>query len=193
MDVRRLQPHENVNTGAAEQIRALLECLPPDGPLPWFVFDAGYDSVQLAQGLVGARVAILVRLRARRSFYVHPLPRPPTGSPRRHGHKFDCSDAATWPLPTADVRTEDPRYGCVRVRAWVLAPSAAHGHSREGAKILWALAWLPKGKRPGKVPRHPAPTKARLAHMSAPPDTACERSFLRATTASPVCRSLRHA
>jgi hypothetical protein len=45
--VRRLRPQENSNVVAAEQITAFLPHLPIDAPLPWFLFDAGYDPVQL--------------------------------------------------------------------------------------------------------------------------------------------------
>src|SRR5262245_13812991 len=64
MQVHRLQPHENSNRAAAEQIAAFVPHLPPDSPLPWFVFDAGYDPVQLTQALGQAHVAMLVRLRS---------------------------------------------------------------------------------------------------------------------------------
>jgi hypothetical protein len=161
MDVRRLPPHENVNTVAAEQIRALLQRLPPDGPLPWFVFDAGYDSVQLAHALADAQAAILVRLRAGRSFYAAPLSQPATGRPRRHGHKFDGSDAATWPPPTADVCTEDPRYGHVHVRAWAgLHPKTQEEHATRGTRrprplvrgtlVLVEVSRLPQPTQPPK-------------------------------------------
>jgi hypothetical protein len=160
MDVRRLQPHENVNTVAAEQIRALLQCLPPDGPLPWFVFDAGYDSVQLAQALAGARAALLVRVRAGRSFYADPLSQPATGRPRRHGHKFACSDPATWPPPTAEVHTEDPRYGHVHVRAWAGLHPKTQEHATRGTRrprplvrgtlVLVEVSRLPQPTQPPK-------------------------------------------
>jgi hypothetical protein len=116
--VRRLRPQENNNVVAAEQITALLPHLPSEGPLPWFVFDAGYDPVQLTQALGDARAAILVRLRAGRCFYADPTAQPRTGRPRRHGHKFACDVPATWPTPAGDLTVEDEQYGRVRVRAW---------------------------------------------------------------------------
>jgi len=64
--------------------------------LPLLVFDAGYDSAQLQQGLAEARAAILVRLRAGRCFYADPPPPPRTGRPYRHGRKFDCGDPAPY-------------------------------------------------------------------------------------------------
>jgi hypothetical protein len=99
VDARRLHPLDDTDQQAARQIRALCGRLPDGGPVPWFVFDAGYDSAQLTLDLADAGVAVLVRLRADRCFYPDP-PAPPagkTGRPRRHGAKFNCADPATWP------------------------------------------------------------------------------------------------
>jgi hypothetical protein len=104
---------------------------------PWFVFDAGYDSVQLALALSLAlaevRAAILVRLRAGRSFYTDPTTQPATGRPRRHGHKVDCTRPDTWLAPSAEWQVEDARSGHVRVRAWAgLHPADAGArHARD--------------------------------------------------------------
>ena len=120
LDVRRVRPDENANAVAVAQIARLLPRL-PDGPVPLFVFDAGYDAVALQQGLGDRRVALLVRLRSGRCFYGDPpaaRPRPKGGRPFRHGHKLACADPATWPAPTAEHLAEDPRYGVVRVQAW---------------------------------------------------------------------------
>src|SRR5258706_13964355 len=95
--VRRGRPQENSNMVAAEQITAFLAHLPADSLLPWFVFDAGYDPVQLSQALGDAHAAILVRLRAGRCFYADPTAQPRTGRPRRHGLKFACAAPQTWP------------------------------------------------------------------------------------------------
>jgi hypothetical protein len=48
----------------------------PAGQGPLLVFDAGYDPVQLGQGLAGTGAAILVRLRAGRCFSADPPPAP---------------------------------------------------------------------------------------------------------------------
>jgi hypothetical protein len=94
VDARRLDPLEDTDQTAATQIRALLERLGAGGPIPWFVFDAGYDSAQLSLDLADAGVAVLVRLRSDRCFYADPPPRPPGagGRPRRHGAKFAFAD-----------------------------------------------------------------------------------------------------
>lgn len=78
--VRRLRPQENANTVAAAQIAAFLPHLPSDSPLPWFLFDAGYDPVQLTQALGETPVAMLVRLRAGRCFYADPTTQPRSSS-----------------------------------------------------------------------------------------------------------------
>jgi hypothetical protein len=99
VDAARLHPLDDTDQTAAVQVRALLGRLGAGGPVPWFVFDAGYDSAQLSLDLADAGVVVLVRLRADRCFYADPPPRPPgvTGRPRRHGAKFAFADPATWP------------------------------------------------------------------------------------------------
>lgn len=159
--MQRLRPQENSNTVAAQQIRAFLRRLPASGPRPWFVFDAGYDSVQLAQALAGTRTAILVRLRAGRSFYADPTSQPRTGRPRRHGHTFDCTDAATWPPPTAQTCVEDVQYGTVCVQAWARLHPKTQEHATRGTRkprpvvrgtlIRVEVARLPHPTQPPKV------------------------------------------
>ena len=120
-DVRRIHPTGNANAAAIEQITGLISRSPVGGAIPLFVFDAGYDSAQLTQGLEKFRVAVLVRLRGDRCFYADPTPAVPSpkgGRPRKHGAKFACKDPATWPAPSAEHIAEDEQYGTVRVRAW---------------------------------------------------------------------------
>jgi hypothetical protein len=120
VDARRLQPVDDPDQTAAAQVRALLARLPAGGPVPWLVFDAGYDPAQLSLDLAKEWVAVLVRLRADRCFDADPPPRPPGagGRPRRHGAKFAFADPATWPAPTATLHTIDQQYGTVTVAAW---------------------------------------------------------------------------
>jgi hypothetical protein len=119
VDAARLHPVDDTDQHAARQVRTLLGRLPAGGPVPWFVFDAGYDSAQLSLDLADAPVAVLVRLRSDRCFYADPPPRPPGagGRPRRHGAKFAFADPTTWPAPTTHVATDD-QYGTVTVQAW---------------------------------------------------------------------------
>lgn len=137
LDVRRVHPRQNANAVAVEQIKDLLTRLPQDGAAPLFVFDAGYDSAQVTQGLEQFPVAVLVRLRADRCFYADPPPVAPStkgGRPRSHGPKFACKDAATWPTPTAEHCTEDEQYGTVRVRAWAGLHPKQHAHPGLGTR-----------------------------------------------------------
>jgi DDE superfamily endonuclease len=118
LDVRRVHPLENTNAVAAAQVATLAARLPTDGPIPIFVFDAGYDPLQLALALGETRAAILVRLRRGRCFYADPVPYAGRGRPRRHGRKFVCDDPTSWPEPANELTEEDEQYGAVRVRAW---------------------------------------------------------------------------
>jgi DDE superfamily endonuclease len=136
LDVQRVYPGEETNTAAAGMIRRLVRRLPADGPVPLFVFDAGYDPLQLALDLAETRAAILVRLRCDRCFYADPLPsprRPQGGRPRRHGAKFACADPTTWPTPSQEQREEDDQYGRVRVRAWGGLHAKSQTHAGSGS------------------------------------------------------------
>jgi hypothetical protein len=136
VDARRLHPLEDTDETAASQVRALLGRLPAGGPVPLFVFDAGYDSAQLSLDLAGASVAVLVRLRSDRCFYADPPPRPPgaTGRPRRHGAKFAFADSASWPAATATLHTSDQQYGTVTVHAWAGLHPKQHRHPGHGSR-----------------------------------------------------------
>jgi hypothetical protein len=137
LDVRRVHPTENTTSAAVGQIRWLLRHLPASEAAPLFVFDAGYDSVQLTQGLADLPVAILVRLRSDRCFYADPPPAEPSpqgGRPRKHGAKLECRDPRTWPPPTAEHTTEDEQYGTVRVRAWAGLHPKQQLHATRGTR-----------------------------------------------------------
>jgi DDE superfamily endonuclease len=163
VDVQRVPFAADVNTLAAEQIKALLPGLPPTEREPLFVFDAGYDPVQLTLDLEGVPVAILVRLRKDRCFYADPDPATmaSTGRPPQHGHKFDCTCPATWLPPAAELRTEDPQYGTVRVRAWAKLHPKQQNHPARGTRktrpvvrgtlILVEVSRLPGPPRPWQL------------------------------------------
>src|SRR3954449_2243233 len=72
VDVKRIRLAQDANGVACTQVRELLDRLGKAGPVPLFVFDAGYDPVKLQQGLEGSPCQILVRLRAGRRFYGDP-------------------------------------------------------------------------------------------------------------------------
>ncbi len=160
LDVERDTCGADVTTIAATQIKALLPRLPSGGPAPLFVVDAGYDPVQLALDLADIGVATLVRLRKDRCFYADPDPATVSrmGRPPQHGHTFDCTDPANWLPPTAELQTEDPQYGTVRVRAWAELHPKQQNHPGRGTKktrpvvrgtlILVEVSRLPGPRRP---------------------------------------------
>jgi DDE superfamily endonuclease len=164
VDAARLHPLDDTDQTAASQIRALLARLPAGGPVPLFVFDAGYDSAQLTLDLAEQPVALLVRLRSDRCFYADPPPAarsPKGGRPRRHGAKFALADPTTWPTPTATLGCHDDRYGTVTVKAWAgLHPKQqrhpGHGSGRprpivRGTIIRVQVERVPAKTRPPKV------------------------------------------
>lgn len=135
VDTQRLRPGENTNRIAVEQIRAFRARRADDPRTPLFVFDAGYDPVQLQQGIEGTDAAILVRLRSGRCFYADALPTPgANGRPRRHGRKFACNDETTWSPPTAELRVQDAQYGEVRVRGWSGLHPKQQRHAGKGTR-----------------------------------------------------------
>jgi hypothetical protein len=124
----RLAVDDNTNTVAAARVRALLPRLGRLPVTPLFVFDAGFDPVQLSVGLSDAHVQVVVRIRDDRKFFTPPPPRRPGqgGRPRRHGDRFSCADPGTWPAPDAIHTCQDEQYGRVDVRAW----HRLHPHQR---------------------------------------------------------------
>ena len=159
LDVKRVRPAQDANEVAAEQVKALLRRSPEEGVAPLFVFDAGYDPVELQRGLEGSPCQILVRLRAGRRFYGDPgLCDPPAhvGRPRRHGPKMKCNDPSTWPEPSAEHAWEDSGYGSVRVRAWAELHPKVQNHEGRGTRgplpivvgtlVLVEVERLPRGE-----------------------------------------------
>ncbi|MFC6371374.1 transposase, partial [Nonomuraea thailandensis] len=137
LDMQRVAPGTNINTVAAEQVQALLTRLPRrHDPVPLFVFDGGNDAVRLALALAGTAVQLLVRIRSDRCFYAAPPPAATTrvGRPRRHGAKFACADAGTWPLPSSTLSITDPQYGSVLVQAWDGLHAKTQQHNGHGSR-----------------------------------------------------------
>lgn len=158
MDARRVTPAADANDVATEQVRDLVRRLSA-GATPLFVFDAGYDPVQLQRNLTGCRAQILVRLHSGRTFYSDPptLERRPVGRPFVHGEKFDLKEPKTWHEPTTEHNSEDTGYGKVRVRAWSgLHPRTRRASERYGSDsaavvrgtvVLVEVERLPRGER----------------------------------------------
>ena len=135
--MQRVHPLQDANATAVAQIKAgVARFSTDDQTISLFVFDAGYDPVQLALGLTQTRAAILVRLRSNRCFYADPDPTAYVGNgrPRRHGTKFACQDPTTWPRPSIEHTGEDTQYGKVRVRAWSDLHSIVKTHQSVGSR-----------------------------------------------------------
>lgn len=179
LDVRRVHPNETAYLVAVEQIRSLLShkrknpSIPSSHSehVPLFVFDAGYEPSQLAEELGSSNTcaSILVRLRSGRCFYGDPLSPAecgtglgtPGGRPRRHGHKFECSNPASWPAPSTEHQCQDAQYGNVRVRAWCGVHPKTQSHSTIGTRqprpiskgtlVLVEVSRLPRKTREPQV------------------------------------------
>ena len=135
VDVVRISPTMDATTATVDQVRSLVGLLPARGPVPLFVFDAGYDPIAIGHDLAGSRAEVLCRIRDDRVLYADPPPHPnrPFGSggrPPRHGKRMKCSDPKTWPMPHARLTATDRRYGTVNVTAWnqVHPRLAGRGH-----------------------------------------------------------------
>ncbi len=158
--MRRMQPGENSNQVAAEQIRSHQRHLTQENKPQAAIYslDAGYDPVQMGEALKNAEaVCLLIRLRAGRCFYADPPTTPTGGRPKRHGAKFVCDTPTTWPAPTAEWSGDDPRYGPVRLRAWEglhAIPATQGKHPTPQAKPI-VKGWVIRLE----VERLPKPTK----------------------------------
>ncbi len=159
VDARRVEPHEDADRVAAEQVRELVSRLPERDDAPLFVFDAGYDPVKLQLELAECSAQILIRLNPTRVFYFDPeVPeKRPVGHPFRHGDRFDLKDSESWPEPTHEHHTLTEAYGTVRVRAWSgLHPKTRRAKERYGCEsacvvrgtvVLVEVGRLPQGER----------------------------------------------
>jgi hypothetical protein len=141
LDVARIPPRADATQSTVDQVRRLVQRLPADAEVPMFVFDAGYDPIAVGHGLADTRAQVLVRIRNDRVVYTDPPPRPnrPAGTggrPPRHGKRFKLSDDKTAPEPDAELSTQDPRYGSVRVRAWHGLHPRLSGRGRWGAETV---------------------------------------------------------
>ena len=142
VDMVRISPSMDATTATVDQVRNLVGLLSTRGPVPLFVFDAGYDPIAIGHDLAGVRAEVLCRIRDDRVLYADPPSRPnrppPTGGrPPRHGKRMKCSDPKTWPKPDAHLTATDPRYGTVMVTAW-------HGvHPRLAGRGHWTGCDVP--------------------------------------------------
>lgn len=109
----RIPPGADTTTATIVQVRDLVGVLAADGPVPMFVFDAGYDPIALGHGLADTQVQVLVRIRNDRVFYADPPARPQpsarnrwtSASPRAALQALRPQDH---PEPDAEIITQDP-------------------------------------------------------------------------------------
>jgi hypothetical protein len=156
----RLVVGDNPNVVATRQIRAVLPRL---GPLPaaaLFAFDGGYDPVQLSVELAGTGVQIVVRVRNDRKYFARPAPRVPghRGAARRHGARFACADASTWPSPDVSLDGDDEVYGHIQVAAWHRLHPHQRTYREPGGKmsiVEGTLIRLQVSRLPGRREREP--------------------------------------
>src|SRR5919199_4079149 len=129
VDAVRLAPGERAEAVAIGQVTELAPRL-ADGPVPLFVFDAGYSPSLLTAALADVRAAVLVRFRDDRVFFrsAQPPARGHGGRPKRHGTAFRCAVESTRGEPGAAVVEEAPACGRVDVRCW----GGLHGRVCEG-------------------------------------------------------------
>lgn len=139
VDAARIPPTADTTTVTIEQVARLVQRLPDDGPVPMFVFDAGYDPIAIGAALTATAAQVLVRIRSDRVFYTDPTP-PVAGTlgrPRRHGTRFALSDPTSAPQPTAELSVQDKRHGRVHVSSWTGL------HPKLGCRGHWAGSDLP--------------------------------------------------
>jgi hypothetical protein len=119
MDAVRLAPGERPEAVAIRQVRVLAPQL-ASGPVPLFVFDAGYSPALLTAALADVRAAVLVRFRDDRVFFhsAHSPARRHGGRPQRHGPVFRCAVESTWGEPDLALVEQDAMCGNVEVRCW---------------------------------------------------------------------------
>jgi DDE superfamily endonuclease len=161
MDAVRLDPRPEAPGAehvAAAQVRSLLGRLGPTDTPPLFVFDSGYDPVQLSVELSGVRAQTLTRVKSSRIFHFPAPPREPgrPGAPRRHGAKFRCQDESTWPEPDQVLITCDPQYGTISVAAWHgLHPMQRTYRDDDGAMTIvpGTLLRVQVERLPGRIER----------------------------------------
>jgi hypothetical protein len=158
VDAARIAPTTNATTATIDQVARLVGLLGDAGPVPLFVFDAGYDPIAITHGLADTRTQVLVRIRSDRVFHPDPDQAPgAVGRPRRHGTRFALAEPTSWPEPDAQLATHDARYGTVTVQAWHGLHPRLHGRGHwkdhdippivRGSVIRVEVEHLPKPTR----------------------------------------------
>src|ERR1019366_3237439 len=133
VDAARIPPTADATTFTIEQVTRLAQRRPDTGPVPMFVFDAGYDPIAIGAALTDTAAQVLVRIRGDRVFYTDPKhPAAAIGRPRRHGTRFALSDPAGGTALTAELSVQDKSHGRVHVSSWTGL------HPKLGCRGRWA-------------------------------------------------------
>jgi hypothetical protein len=133
VDVCRIGATDDPLEVTAQQVRGVVSRTGATGPVPVFVFDAGYDLAGLAWLVADVRCTLVGRVRDDRVYWrAAPAPTGGRGRPRRHGDPFRLKDPTTWGEPEAVAIFNDPACGRVEVACW------AGLHPRLACRGRWA-------------------------------------------------------
>jgi hypothetical protein len=145
-----------------------------------FVFDAGYDPVQLAGGLTGRPVQLLTRLRSNRVFYQAASPRAAgqRGRDRRHGDAVRLADPVTWPQPTSVLDVNDEVYGQVQVQSWSRLHPKQDSYRDEHGRMSLVEGTLVRVQITRMPGRHAADPDPLWLWWSGPPSTEADLAVL---------------
>jgi hypothetical protein len=150
---RRVEPQEDTDKVAAEQVKQLVDRLPERADEPLFVFDGGYDPVRLQFELQETAAQILVRMSPTRAFWTWLILAAYTQLRLAHGLVADRK--LPWEKrPAASKLTP---YRVLRSFATVLP---ALGTPAEAPKPRGRSPGRPKGRLSGPAKKYPAIKKA---------------------------------
>lgn len=116
----RIGPDQKALQVAARQLKTVVAALRRRGSgRALALFDSQYGCARFLLLTAAVEVDLLFRLRSNRVLYGLPDPEPPrVGAPRRHGHRFQLNDPATWPEPEEVLVIKDRKLGRVELRRW---------------------------------------------------------------------------
>lgn len=109
----RITSFENPLSKAAFQLRQACREL-EERPLS--LWDSEYGCAPFLKLTADIRADKIMRLRANRCLWGHPLQESKKGRPKKHGHKFKLSEPETWPTPVATKQIDDPKWGRIEIK-----------------------------------------------------------------------------
>jgi hypothetical protein len=139
----RITSFETPIKKAASQLR--LVCAEMTGSV-LFLGDSEYGCAPFLQQTADIKCRKLLRLRPNRVLYHAPKQYDGYGRPYKHGEKFSLKDADTWSVPQADITTEDPKLGRLRMRQWL------NLHLKQAADYPFALILVERLDAPNSKP-----------------------------------------